>query len=715
MRAAARALLAFLPLALAAPLAAGEPELPPFQDAFRHEAALADGRTLEVRWTIAPGFYLYRHRFALRALDPAVAVGPLELPAGQPVEDEFFGRTEIYREAVTLRARLEGIGSAGEALRFELSAQGCADIGVCYPPQRIPISLPRAVRAPAAAPGIPLSAPPAGSLLSSPGGFAEHLPLPPEEAFLSEAIALGPDRLLLRLTPAPGYYLYRDRTRIAVREPGFRLGPPEWPAATPHRDEHFGEVMVFFEPVEVPVPLARPEEAARAITLELTLQGCQDEGICYPPMARNLRVELPAGAGARLLAEDEGAAPGVAGWLLALLGAFLGGLLLNLMPCVLPVLSLKALALAGSERGEARGHALAYTAGVLASMAALGLLVIALRASGAALGWGFQLQQPVVVAYLAAVMFAVGLMLSGVFQLGLGIAGVGSGLAARPGRLGDFFTGVLAVVVASPCTAPFMGAALAYAATAPAALALSVFLALGLGLSSPFLAVGFLPALARRLPRPGPWMEGLKRALAYPMYLAAVWLLWVLGRQAGVDAVGLALLGFVLFAGAASWLDGLRGRRAPLRKTAAGLLLAAAAATPAAIERVAGADAPRGHEAALWEPYSPERLAALRAAGRVVFVNMTADWCITCKANEKRVLEGEAFRRTLERVGGVYLRGDWTRMDPAITAFLEAHGAVGVPLYVVFPPAEGPGRKLPVLLTEAIVTEALLAARREAQ
>ncbi len=703
----------FLLLAPAAALAASEPALPPFDQAFRHEASLVDERTLELRWQIAPGFYLYRHRFALRPLDPEVRAGALELPPGQPIEDEFFGRTEIYREAVTLRTVLAFGPGVKPPLAFELSAQGCADIGVCYPPQRIRIELPRAGKAGAGAARLPGSMPAAGGLLASPGGFAESLPLPPEQAFVSEAIALGPDRVLLRLTPARGYYLYRDRTRLAVVEPGFRLGPPQWPEATPHRDEHFGEVMVYFEPIEVPVALARSDERATGITLELTLQGCQDEGICYPPMTRHIPVSLPAGPGARLLAQQDERRSGATAWLLALLGAFLGGLLLNLMPCVLPVLSLKALALAGSERGEARSHALAYTAGVLASMALLGLLVIALRASGAALGWGFQLQQPMVVAALALVMFALGLMLSGVFELGLGLAGLGNRLAARPGRAGDFFTGVLAVVVASPCTAPFMGAALAFAVAAPPALALPVFLSLGLGLAAPFLVIGYLPALARRLPRPGPWLGRFKRAMAFPMYGAAVWLAWVLARQAGADAVGLLLLAALALAAGSSWLAELAGRSAPLGRPLAWALLLAAALTPAAIERVAARVTAAVPADALWQPFSAERLAALRSADRVVFVNMTADWCITCKANEKRVLEGETFRRTLAEVGGVYLRGDWTLMDPAITAFLEEHGAVGVPLYVVFPPGTGPGRKLPVLLTDSMVREALLAARSE--
>src|SRR5690606_34966950 len=226
------------------------------------------------------------------------------------------------------------------------------------------------------------------------------------------------------------------------------------------------------------------------------------------------------------------------GLALALLLALAGDVILNVMPCVLPILSLKVLGLAqgGTSAAHARRHALWYTAGVLVAFAVIGLLVLALRAAGQAMGWGFQLQQPGFVAALVLLMAAVGLSLSGVFSVG-GSANLGHGLAARTGPVGDFFTGVLACVVASPCIAPFMGGALAYAFTAPALAALLVFLALGLGLALPFLLVGFVPALAGRLPRPGAWMETLKQVLAFPMYLTAVWLAWVLGRQRGVDAM----------------------------------------------------------------------------------------------------------------------------------------------------------------------------------
>ncbi|MGJ4730630.1 protein-disulfide reductase DsbD family protein, partial [Luteimonas sp. SDU101] len=392
----------------------------------------------------------------------------------------------------------------------------------------------------------------------------------------------------------------------------------------------------------------------------------------------------------------------------ALLLALLGGLVLNLMPCVLPILSLKVLGLAqsGESRAHARRHALWYTAGVLVAFAAIGALVLALRAGGQALGWGFQLQQPWFVAALVYLMFAVGLSLSGVFTLGAGIGGIGQSLAARSGPAGDFFTGVLACVVASPCIAPFMGGALAFAFTAAPWLALAVFLMLGLGLALPFLLIGFVPALADRLPRPGAWMETLKQVLAFPMYLTAIWLLWVLGKQRGVDAMALVAVGLALFAlglwwhERRRWTGGFAGRALALALAALALLPVWKVESLPPPQRAALAD--EGHEA-----WSEARLQALRDEGRAVFVNMTADWCVTCKANERRVLSQPVFRSALEQADAVYLVGDYTNTDPAITAYLDRHRAVGVPLYVVYPRGGGEGVVLPALLSDDIVTAAL--------
>ncbi|WP_202908958.1 protein-disulfide reductase DsbD family protein, partial [Cognatilysobacter segetis] len=395
----------------------------------------------------------------------------------------------------------------------------------------------------------------------------------------------------------------------------------------------------------------------------------------------------------------------------ALLLALLGGLVLNLMPCVLPVLSLKALSLAGSgSPGIARRHAIAYTAGVVLSFVLLGGLALALRHAGRALGWGFQLQEPVVVALLALVMFALGLSLSGLWYVGGRWTGAGHGLATRGGVAGDFFTGVLAVVVATPCTAPFMGAALAWAFLAPTALAMAVFVALGLGLALPFILIGALPGLATRLPRPGAWMETLKQALAFPLYLTAAWLLWVLGRQRGPDAIAWTLAAAVAIAFAAWAWTRARDHRRAWGVVALVVALAGVGASLATVHRLpppsARPAADAGHAV-----FDEARLAALRAEGRVVFVNITADWCVSCKANERTVLGRPAFAKALADAQAVYMVGDYTDVDPGLTAYLQRHGAVGVPLYVVYP-RRGEPRVLPTLLTPAMVAQALAGASK---
>jgi len=734
-------------LAPAASAAITQDDLLPVDEAFVLTATAPARERIEIRWKITDGYYLYRHRTGVEA-DAGFAAQPLQLPKGKAYRDEFFGDVETYRGELV--ATLPGRPAPGtDSVSLKIKYQGCADAGICYPPQTrtLKVALPPA----AGDTFVPLGGGAlAGNLLGqTPQAGMDALPLPEEQAFAFEAIAFNGNELLLRFTPARGYYVYRDRTSMALEgAQGISLQAPRWPKGKAHRDEHFGDVTVYFDQAEVPVPLKRDRADAVTATLRVTFQGCQTDGICYPPMTRRVKLAIPSGtvtpastpdtpapatvaplptattpvdaavatpdtttSAASIATDVERTRPpeevlarnprGTSSLLVALALALTGGLILNLMPCVLPILSLKALSLAesGREGGDARRRALWYTAGVLVSFVAVGALAIALRAAGQALGWGFQLQQPWVVGLLAYVMFAVGLSLSGVFAIGHRLAGTGHGLASRRGPVGDFFTGVLAVVVASPCTAPFMGVALAYAFTAPTPLALLVFAVLGLGLALPFLLIGFVPALASRLPRPGAWMDTLKQVLAFPMYLTAVWLLWVLGKQRGIDAVGLALVGLVLLALGLWWFQRARFAPAPLQRALA-LALAVSALVPLAMlhrlpAETAAAPTTEGHAA-----YSADRLAALRAEGRIVFVDMTADWCVTCKANEKAVLNTPAFRELLATHDAVMLTGDWTNVDPAITAFLEKHGAVGVPLYVMYPRGGGAGEVLPTVLTQ---------------
>lgn len=397
--------------------------------------------------------------------------------------------------------------------------------------------------------------------------------------------------------------------------------------------------------------------------------------------------------------------------------ALLGGLLLNLMPCVFPVLSLKALGLAQHAHhapGAVRAHGLAYVAGVLLCFALIAALLIALRAVGQQLGWGFQLQSPSFITLLAYLLFALGLSLSGVFHLGDRLMGVGSAWADRPGYGGSFATGALAVVVATPCTAPFMGAAVGFALTQPWWVSLSVFEFLGLGLALPYLALSLWPTLLRFLPRPGAWLERAKQLLAFPLYATAAWLVWVLSQQAGPDGVAVVLAGMILIA-FAIWLGqssrdaGQRSQRLGRIGATLALLLALALAWWPSVENP---DASSASAAAVTsslpsEPFSAARVAELRAAGQPVLVNFTAAWCITCLVNERVALSSARVAEALRAQNVAYLKGDWTRRDPAITAALAEFGRAGVPLYVLYRPGAAEPTILPQLLTESLLLETL--------
>ncbi|MBS3895891.1 protein-disulfide reductase DsbD domain-containing protein [Silanimonas sp.] len=388
---------------------------------------------------------------------------------------------------------------------------------------------------------------------------------------------------------------------------------------------------------------------------------------------------------------------------LVLLFALLGGILLNLMPCVFPVLAFKGLAIAQGGPSQHR-HALLYTAGILVAFLALAGLLVALRATGEALGWGFQLQTPWFVAAMALLMAGVGFALSGLATPGASLMGFGQSLTESDGDRGAFFTGVLAVVVASPCTAPFMGPALGVALTQPGAVTFGVFVALGVGLALPMLALAFSPALARSLPRPGPWMERLKQALAFPMYFTALWLAYVLGRQVGVFGMTLLLGGIVLMGFALWW----RGSAPGVAKRIAVSALLLLAVAPVVLVEGLRSGSPTAAAATVGvEAWSPERVAALRAEGRPVLVNFTAAWCISCIANEGVALRGERFETLLRETGTRYLKADWTDHDPTITAALAEFGRSGVPLYVVYPADGGAPFVLPQLLTPGIVAAAL--------
>jgi len=400
-----------------------------------------------------------------------------------------------------------------------------------------------------------------------------------------------------------------------------------------------------------------------------------------------------------------GSSSGVPGnlWLATLIafaGAMLGGLILNVMPCVFPILSLKALSLARGHLDErsARHEALAYTAGVVAVCVALGGAILALRAGGTAVGWAFQLQDPRAIIVLLLLTVALALNLGGLFEIPT------PGFVNQAGGAGGAFaTGALAAFIATPCTGPFMGAALGAALVLPWPAALAVFAGLGIGLALPFLALGFVPALRKRLPKPGAWMETFRRFLSIPMWLTAIALAWVLGRQIGVDGMTEGLL-VVLGAGIVLSAAGRRQVRGLGFGTPAVIMLVAIVAAGIWLGSVAHRPAAAATQAAgAAEPFSEARLAALRAQGRPVFAYFTADWCLTCKVNEKVAIETDATRSAFAAHKVAVLVGDWTDGDPALGRFIEAHNRAGVPLYLYYAPGAAEPQVLPQVLTSSML------------
>ncbi len=386
-------------------------------------------------------------------------------------------------------------------------------------------------------------------------------------------------------------------------------------------------------------------------------------------------------------------------FLQALVFAFIGGVILNLMPCVFPVLSMKAMGFvkrAHDEAAEIRRHGILFLIGVLVSFLVLGGLLIALKASGQQIGWGFQLQYPPFVAALALLFFVLGLMLMGVLHFGGRMTGIGSDLANAGGDSGAFFTGVLAVVVASPCTAPAMGWALGFTLTQGPVITLSVFAALGLGFAAPFFALSFFPSLLRLLPKPGEWMVRFGQLMAFPMFAAAVWLVWVLDGQAGAIGVAAVLATMVLIA-FASWA--MKGKRA-------GKISAVVALVLAAMVLWSGLN---GKDASALEPqvWSLGAVQTLQKQGYVVFVDFTADWCVTCQVNERLALSSKKVQRAFKASHAVYMVGDWTNRNDDIARELAKYGRAGVPLYLVFYPGIEKPKILPQLLTEGMVIAAV--------
>jgi thiol:disulfide interchange protein len=550
------------------------------------------------------------------------------------------------------------------------------------------------------------------SLLSNQDEF-----LPVDEAF-KPSYTIEQGKLVLNWQIADTYYLYQERFKFSADE-GIQITPSYTQGQMKYDELFERETLVHYQEVSLSFDL---EGITDRFNLKLEYQGCADAGLCYPPQKLTLAID-PASASVIELnprtpalttaptstsTNTSASAPTIdSGWIVkAIIFALLGGMILNLMPCVFPVLSIKVMSLAAADRTRLAIHGWVYTLGIMVCFVGFAVALLLARKGGEAIGWGFQLQSPGLIAALAYLFFVMGLSMSGVINVGSSWMGAGQNMTQKSGLSGSFFTGVLAAVVASPCTAPFMGAALGFALTQPAIVCLAIFAALGFGMALPLLILCYVPALAARLPKPGAWMDNLKQFLAFPLYLSAIWLLWVFGRQTGVSGMAALCAGAVAIA-FGCWLLSREtsGFWQWLRRfcIAASWIIAAALVWQGAktSEQKASADG-------RWQAYSPELVASLRAEGRPVFINLTADWCLTCLANERIALHTQAVEQTFDELNVATIKGDWTNTDPKITELLQEYGRTGVPLYLWFPAnSSEKAIILPQLLTQNLLITVL--------
>lgn len=725
------ALLFFAVPALAPVSAQGiDPDdLLPVEQAFALTATATAPDAIELRWRIAEGYYLYRHRFAVRDARGVVA-GELKLPPGKAYHDEFFGDVETYRGQLLASLPITPEPGATEAV-FEVRSQGCADIGVCYPPQKQTV---RVALAGVAATAPPAINDPARTLLQAlggkpaldpvqgigPDGSAVDLPLPPEEAFGFEAIADSASSLLLRFTPAPGYYLYRDRSGFRIDGQSLALGVPAWPAATSHFDEHFGAVQVYFDEVEVPLPMVR-QAAGPAQTARLTaiFQGCQEDGICYPPMTRVIEVLLPAATAADLgtaaaaptlaapaddadLAEDSRLAAALAGpdrvWTLLMFFGF--GVLLAFTPCVFPMIPILSGIIAGAGNVTGRRAFTLSLVYVLAMALVFTLAGVVAGLLGANLAAAFQ--QPWILTAFALLFVALAFSMFGFYELQLPsswqtrLAEL-SNKQSGGSLIGVVIMGVLSALIVGPCVAPPLAAAVLYISQSrdPVLGGLALF-ALAMGMGAPLLAFG--TAAGKLLPRAGAWMDAVKAVFGVTFLGLAIWMLdrfldpvWImsltglllvscavyLGALERIEpgasgwrrlwkALGLALL----LAGSAQLIGAMAGGRdlfQPLKGVFGGGAAAEAKLNFAKIKSVDDLDA---------------AIAAASAAGRPVLFDFYADWCVSCKEMEKYTFTKPEVQAAL--AGFVLLKADVTANDDIDQALMRRYGIIGPPATLFF-------------------------------
>ncbi len=546
--------------------------------------------------------------------------------------------------------------------------------------------------------------------------------LPVDQAYQLD-VAVEDQQIIFNWAITEGYYLYRDRFKFNAVNPSSQLQSPQFETGKRKWDEFFEEELeVYYGSTRVTVPY---NSSSQQLELQIESQGCADAGLCYPPYKQWLSIDLGSGtieisstmsaaAKEQMGGSGQDAAGNQTQFSLGLIMIFAlaGGMILNLMPCVFPVLSIKALSFTRSHQSDRskRIHGLAYTAGVISCFVAIAVVMLSLRAAGEAIGWGFQLQSPLFVIFLIYLFFVMGLAFSGYLEIGTGLMSVGQSKGSDESLKSSFMTGVLATTVASPCTAPFMGPALGFAISQPNCIALLVFALLGLGMALPFILLTWIPGISQKLPKPGQWMDTFKQFLAFPLYLTAVWLLWVAGRQTSIDLAAVVVIGLVLIA-MAIWLwkldqaSGSENSKFSLSKLLAAACVAGAIAAPSL-------SLSEPDQEPKWQAYSPEKLNDLRSAGKPVFINLTADWCITCLVNERVALGSDEFYQALEENNVAYLKGDWTNNDPQITELLNQYQRSGVPLYLLFPEGLGEAEVLPQILLQPMVLEAIKRTKR---
>jgi thiol:disulfide interchange protein DsbD len=512
---------------------------------------------------------------------------------------------------------------------------------------------------------------------------------------------------------ADKYYLYGEQFKISINNQAIKANLP---TGIIEYDQIFEkDVEKHYTSAKITIDQDQlPDHPGYELTV--VSQGCADAGLCYPPQTQRFsidsngisRVNVDINsqqlviANSATIGNDAASASDADASLNTIiymfLFAILGGAILNLMPCVLPVLSLKALALANSSSNH-RNQGWSYTFGAISTFIVIAALLLAVRAAGQAVGWGFQLQSPGFVTVLFYLFFVMGLSLSGFITIGARWMSAGQNLTQGSGLSQSYFTGVLAAVVASPCTAPFMAPALGFAITQPWWIALLIFASLGFGMALPLLLLSYIPSLNKLLPKPGAWMETFKQALAFPLYITAIWLLWVLSRQLGPNITALVIFGglAIVFI---HWLGQKSTRFLPVTGISAIAVVAALSFHASQQDTVKASTTSADNSR--WETYDEQRLASLRDQGRAVFINLTADWCITCLANEKVVFT-ESTLNTMKTKDITLLKGDWTNYDPKITKLLEKYKRGGVPLYLLFPAEVG---KAPIILPQILTPNA---------